>query len=215
MSKRTCSVDNCHRPHMARGWCEMHYGRWRRKNRPRSTTPCSFKGCDRFVHARELCSGHYNQLQKGKPIKPLWVPKAGCEYGECSENHYALGYCHKHYNRYKKHGDPSVVTKAPAGAGTTNVRGYRVIQKGDVARLEHRLVMEKLLGRPLYDFENVHHVNGIKDDNRPENLELWVKSQPSGQRASDLAEWILDTYPELVEAKLSERSQLRLIEGGL
>lgn len=44
--------------------------------------------------------------------------------------------------------------------------------------------------------------NGIRDDNRPENLELWTKSQPAGQRVVDLVAWakeILDKYPEFLE----------------
>jgi hypothetical protein len=62
---------------------------------------------------------------------------------------------------------------------------------------EHILVAEDLLGRYLIDCETVHHRNGVRDDNRAENLELWTRPQPSGIRVSDAIQWaytILNRY---------------------
>lgn len=56
-------------------------------------------------------------------------------------------------------------------------------------RYEHQIFMEKMLGRELLPGENVHHRNGVRFDNRPENLELWSSSQPAGQRVADKVAW--------------------------
>lgn len=60
-------------------------------------------------------------------------------------------------------------------------------QKGCV--LEHRLVMEKKLGRYLTKEETVHHVYGKEAGNGISNLELWTSNHPPGQRVKDLVAW--------------------------
>jgi len=73
--------------------------------------------------------------------------------------------------------------------GSINASGYATVKRKGRDVLMHRIVMEEMLGRSLLPNENVHHKNGVRTDNRPENLELWVRTQPCGQRPEDLVNW--------------------------
>ena len=83
--------------------------------------------------------------------------------------------------------------------------GYVILSRGGKSgygQPEHRYVMEQMLGRKLEPYETVHHKNGVRHDNRPDNLELWSTRHGRGQRVADLPDVIMSA-PSLVVGALS------------
>lgn len=127
---------------------------------------------------------------------PRGQARSECSLDDCDRPHYGLGYCLKHWKRFKKHGHTDA-TRVERHQPTINADGYVMIWAPEhpdaykpTNRIpEHRLVMEEVLGRRLIAGENVHHKNGVRHDNTPTNLELWITQQPKGQRVEDVLEW--------------------------
>lgn len=129
-------------------------------------------------------------------------------FDTCTEPIRAVQRCARHYKRYAKHGNRDVPLRRLSSLNgewgdwyvDTNsgyVRRARTVGGKHERQTQHRVVMEEILGRRLVHGENVHHINGVRTDNRAENLELWNTSQPSGQRAKDKLAWakeIIDLY---------------------
>lgn len=83
------------------------------------------------------------------------------------------------------------------GGKRVTTQGYVILRIDGKDIREHRHVMGQFIGRELLSCENVHHKNGNRQDNRIENLEVWVTQQPKGQRVEDLvvyAQEILARY---------------------
>jgi hypothetical protein len=214
-----CDFDGCDQLARARGLCPAHY-RQKRKGQPLhplrpfygTKGVCRFDGCGRPRFNGGWCVGHAAQHYSGRALTPIFRPKADCDFPGCENPHYALGYCQGHRRQLR---EKRPLAPLREKVGWRMDRGYVLVfepehpnarKDGYVA--EHIKVMAAKLGRPLHRFEEVHHKNGIRHDNRPENLELWARGmQPPGSRVSDLIDTsvrVLQLYrPDL----LSERHE--------
>ena len=181
-----------------------------RTGRPPVYVGCSVQGCERKHLAKSFCAMHYKRLTRSGAVgsaefQEKQINCGPCGSPNCDRPAITKGYCEAHYQRLLR-GNGDVATpigrkrKPGTGGRWINNHGYVILTlPGDGGRRvsEHRHIMEQRLGRRLRSDESVHHINGIRTDNRPENLELWARIQPSGQRVSDLLAWaneIIDRY---------------------
>lgn len=195
----------CDKPNKSTGFCSGHYARlannidmdapWKKRVHDGFCKHVYADGsrCTNKHSAKGYCSGHWHRVKSGINLDLPWNNKIP-NYEDLSlENVYTKVSWHKRNN--------------PGSRGDGYVSGY-VMKNGKRSHYrQHRLVWELHHGRELREFENIHHINGIRSDNRIENLQLWAKAQPIGQRPEDLVEWVLDNYPDLVSKRYKKAKQ--------
>ncbi len=165
---------------------------------------CKIDGCDKEKLSLGLCGMHYARLRKhGDPGVSYQLNKSKdeikiCKINGCTKKSRSNDLCPMHLARIKRHGEAGSASpnKRANGEGNITKAGYHYIcckdhpnayENGKIA--VHTLIMSQLIGRPLMDGESVHHKNGIKSDNSPENLELRTSLHPSGQKVNEMIDF--------------------------
>lgn len=171
---------------------------------------CILVGCKKIEYCRGYCLYDYRLLLSNGSLLKLRNRKSEgrkCSLPTCDRPYRALGYCKSHRQRVRNTGDPQEdKSLTPLWVPHKDANGYMVVKKNNVVIRIHRQVMEEQLGRVLLPGENIHHINGIRDDNRIENLELWSSSQPSGQRVEDKVKWAMEIIKMYTDHQITVRT---------
>jgi HNH endonuclease len=193
---KPCTVHGCGLSNHGYGLCEKHYAEKKRRDAgvgPKKDKPiCSVSGCGMPHKGHSFCQKHLQEKKRRELSVPIRRERAACAIEGCLRAAHAAGYCVRHYSNFYRTGDALTSKRAPNGTGhICKTHGYVIVYDKATKRQrgQHRLVMEDFLKRSLLPGESVHHINGIKTDNRLENLELWSTSQPYGQRVEDKVKW--------------------------
>ena len=118
---KLCSFDGCTRSHYCKGFCTMHYQRYRKHGDPSvaptvNTSICVVDGCAEIARTlgRTLCPLHYSRQKHGRPLDAPKVHRRA-ERGMCIADGCSMidagprGYCSKHLSRINRNGSPYVV----------------------------------------------------------------------------------------------------------
>ncbi len=177
------------------------------------TDQCAAPSCEEKVTVgRRYCSRECNigSRQIAEKIVVLTCAECGDEFPRilretrAKHRESGLAYCSQPCGRrYAKRIATESRTR-PLGATNASTQGYSVIKTEAGWVPEHRAVMERIIDRPVRADEDVHHRNGDRSDNRPENLELWNRSHPRGQRVSDKVVYAIEILKQYSPESLRE-----------